>query len=97
MPRAGSRTRLRGIVVSDRMDKSVVVTVERRVRHPLYKKYVTLRKKYAAHDEGNRCRTGDRVEIVSTRPLSKTKRWAVCRVLDSQAAPAEPSTEEASR
>jgi len=76
---------MQGLVISDPMDKSVIVTVERRVRHPLYKKYITRRKKYAAHDETNRCRTGDRVEIVSTRPLSKTKRWAVSRVLEASA------------
>jgi len=97
MPRVGSRARMEGIVISDKMDKSVIVTVERRTRHPRYKKYITRQKKYAAHDETNRCRTGDRVEIVSTRPLSKTKRWSVARILESTQPCAEATAEEISR
>jgi small subunit ribosomal protein S17 len=69
------------------MSKTVIVTVERRVKHPLYKKYIRRNKRYPAHDENKRCRDGDLVEIVSTRPLSKTKRWAVAKILK----PADPS------
>jgi small subunit ribosomal protein S17 len=68
---------LLGVVVSDKPDKTVIVRVERRVMHPLYKKYVRHSKRYAAHDEANTHKEGDRVRIVECRPLSKTKRWAV--------------------
>lgn len=68
---------LQGVVVSDKMDKTVVVKVERRVRHPLYGKIVTLSKKYKAHDEANICKDGDKVQIQESRPLSKDKRWIV--------------------
>ena len=78
---------MKGTVTSVAMDKTVVVTVERRVRHPLYKKYIKRSKRYPAHDEKNRCKNGDLVEIVSSRPFSKTKRWAVTKVLK----PADPS------
>ena len=71
-----------GVVVSDRMTKSVVVQVERRVKHPRYHKYLRLRTRYTAHDEQDRCRVGDRVRLVETRPLSKTKRWAVQAILE---------------
>jgi len=94
MPKGGSRTRLKGIVISDKMDKSVIVTVERRTRHPLYKKYITRRKKFAAHDEANRCRTGDQVEIVTSRPFSKTKQWAVSRILQSSSSSTEATAKE---
>ncbi len=70
-----------GTVVSDRMDKTVVVAVERMMRHPLYGKTVKRTKKFHAHDENNECRVGDVVEIMETRPLSKTKRWRVARVV----------------
>ena len=68
---------LQGVVVSDACDKTIVVRVERRVMHPLYKKFVSRSKKYAAHDEGNRYRTGDAVRIEESRPLSKRKSWIV--------------------
>lgn len=68
---------LQGVVVSDKMDKSVVVQVERRVMHPVYKKYIKRSKKYTAHDEGNLCKVGDVVQIIESRPLSKTKSWIV--------------------
>ncbi len=71
-----------GIVVSDKMDKTVVVQVDRLVRHPMYKKYVRRRAKYTAHDETNSCKVGDRVLIRETRPLSKTKRWRVSEVIE---------------
>ena len=68
---------LQGVVVSDKMDKSVVVRVERRVMHPVYKKYIKRSKKYPAHDENNLCKVGDVVQIIESRPLSKTKTWVV--------------------
>ncbi|MDD3668747.1 MAG: 30S ribosomal protein S17 [Alphaproteobacteria bacterium] len=68
---------LTGVVVSDKMDKSVVVLVERRVMHPIYKKYIKRSAKYTAHDENNLCKVGDSVQIIESRPLSKTKKWIV--------------------
>ncbi len=72
-----------GVVVSDKMDKTVTVRVERLVRHPRYKKFVRQRKKYKAHDANNECGVGDLVSISETRPLSRDKRWRVRRVLKS--------------
>lgn len=72
-----------GVVVSDKMDKTVTVRVERLVRHPRYKKFVRQRKKYKAHDPNNECGVGDLVSISETRPLSRDKRWRVRRVLKS--------------
>jgi small subunit ribosomal protein S17 len=71
------RRELVGRVVSDKMDKTVVVEVERRVLHPQYRKYISRRKKYKAHDEGNTFQVDDVVVIQESRPLSKTKRWVV--------------------
>ena len=68
---------LQGTVVSDKNDKTVVVHVERRFMHPVYKKYITASKRYAAHDEGNAHKVGDVVRIRECRPLSKRKRWEV--------------------
>jgi small subunit ribosomal protein S17 len=68
---------LTGVVVSDKADKTVTVRVERRVMHPVYKKFITRSKKYAAHDETNACKTGDQVRIEECRPISKSKRWIV--------------------
>ncbi|MEQ8193537.1 MAG: 30S ribosomal protein S17 [Rhodospirillales bacterium] len=68
---------LRGTVVSNKMDKTVIVMVERRVMHPLYKKFIRKSKKYAAHDADNRCQEGDTVNIQECRPLSKRKSWEV--------------------
>ncbi|MFI4902601.1 MAG: 30S ribosomal protein S17 [Burkholderiales bacterium] len=73
---------LTGRVVSDKMQKTVTVLVERRVKHPLYGKIVTKSAKYHAHDEADECRTGDLVEIQATRKLSKTKAWKVTRVVE---------------
>ena len=70
------KTRI-GIVVSDQMDKSVIVEVTRTVQHPLYNKYVRRRTRFMAHDEENACRNGDKVRIVETRPMSRRKRWRV--------------------
>ena len=76
------RTKVRaGIVVSDKMAKTVVVKVERVYRHPLYQKVIKVAKKFKAHDELNECKVGDRVEIMETRPLSRDKRWRVVRRL----------------
>ncbi len=72
-----ARRVLQGVVVSDKADKTVVVLVERRVMHPLYKKFIRRSKKYRAHDEENRCKTGDSVRIEECRPISKTKSWKI--------------------
>lgn len=80
----GNRKVRQGVVVSDKMDKTVTVQVERLVRHPMYKKYIRQRKKYKAHDPANECRTGDLVTITETRPLSRDKRWRVRAVLKSE-------------
>lgn len=82
----GNRKVRQGVVVSDKMDKTVVVLVERVVQHPSYKKYIRQRKKYKAHDPDNRCHIGDHVSIVETRPLSKEKRWRVQDILKQAAA-----------
>lgn len=71
-----------GVVLSNRMQKTVVVSVERTVRHPKYLKYLKRRTKVKAHDEKSECRVGDRVLIVETRPLSHEKRWRVSRILE---------------
>ena len=70
-----------GTVVSDKMDKTVVVAVENRFPHPIYKKTVSRTTRYKAHDEENRCQIGDKVRITETRPLSRTKRWAVSEIM----------------
>ena len=71
-----------GLVVSDKMDKSIVVSVERRFRHPLYGKYVKKTSKFTAHDEQNVCNVGDTVRIMETRPLSRMKRWRLVEVIE---------------
>ena len=70
-----------GTVVSDKMNKTVVVAVENRFPHPIYRKIVSRTKRYKAHDETNKCRVGDRVRITETRPMSASKRWAIAEVL----------------
>jgi len=80
---SASRTKTRrGTVVSDRMDKTVVVSVQRQLAHPLYGKRITRRSRFYAHDEANEYRTGDVVVIEETRPLSKQKRWRVTRLVE---------------
>ena len=79
--RRGSPAVKVGIVTSDRMDKSVVVRVDRTVRHDMYKRYLKRSATFMAHDEANTCRVGDTVEIVESRPMSARKRWRVRRVL----------------
>ncbi|MDR3279456.1 MAG: 30S ribosomal protein S17 [Synergistaceae bacterium] len=71
-----------GIVVSDKMDKTVVVRIDRMSKHPLYGKPVLRVKKYMAHDEANECRPGDRIQIEETRPLSRHKRWRVSQIIE---------------
>ena len=77
------RRTLVGRVVSDKMDKTVTVLVENRVKHPLYGKYVLRSKKYHAHDEANQDKEGDKVEIQEGRPLSRTKSWVVSRLVEA--------------
>ena len=77
------RKRLKGVVTSDKMDKTVVVRVERQKRHPLYGKVVRLHKKYKAHDEQNSAKIGDLVKIIESRPISKEKRWALVEILEN--------------
>lgn len=72
-----------GKVVSDKMDKTVVVLVERQMKHPLYGKYVVRSKKYHAHDDTNQYKEGDTVEIVESRPISRTKAWTVSRLVEA--------------
>ncbi|HYC39198.1 MAG TPA: 30S ribosomal protein S17 [Chitinophagaceae bacterium] len=75
------KTRI-GIVTSNRMDKTITVSVERRVKHPIYGKFVKKTTKFHAHDEKNECSIGDTVKIMETRPLSKTKRWRLVEVVE---------------
>ena len=77
----GKRKIQNGVVIGDKMDKTVVVEVRTMVLHQRYKKYLRRRRRYKAHDEQNNCRLGDRVEIIETRPISKTKRWRVRKIL----------------
>ncbi|MFB3737688.1 MAG: 30S ribosomal protein S17 [Candidatus Velamenicoccus archaeovorus] len=78
----GRRKVRTGVVVSDKMDKTVLVKVDRKIRHPLYKKIVRRSAKLAAHDEANEAHVGDLVRVMETRPLSKTKRWRVVEVVE---------------
>lgn len=80
----GKRKVREGLVVSDKMDKTVVVAVETRKVHPLYKKAIKVTTKYKAHDEKNECKIGDKVKIVETRPLSKEKRWRVTEIMSKK-------------
>jgi len=81
MKERGTRRQLSGVVVSNKMDKTVIVMVERLVKHRFYLKYIRRRAKFAAHDEKNTCQIGDKVNIMESRPLSKTKRWRVVDVI----------------
>jgi len=77
------RTKSRvGVVVSSKMDKTIVVAITRKIMHPLYKKTVKKTKKFYAHDESKQCQEGDIVEIKETKPLSRTKRWRVSKILE---------------
>jgi small subunit ribosomal protein S17 len=77
----GVRKKMRGVVVSNRMDKTAVVLVSRLKKHRTYKKYVRSQSKYMVHDPQNSCRVGDRVRIIESRPISKRKRWQVIEIL----------------
>jgi small subunit ribosomal protein S17 len=85
-PAAGGGRRPRkekqGIVVSDKMQKTIIIKVERRLKHPIYGKFIKKSTKFAVHDETNDARVGDRVRIAETRPLSKTKRWRLVEILE---------------
>ena len=85
MAERGKQKTVVGIVKSDKMEKTVIVMVNRLVLHPVYKKYVRKRKKIKAHDETNQCHVGDKVLLVETRPLSREKRWRVKEVLERAA------------
>jgi len=85
MEERGKRKTLTGVVSSDKMDKTVVVMVNRLVRQPVYKKYIRKRTKVKAHDEKNECHMGDKVLLIETRPLSKEKRWRVKEILERAA------------
>ncbi len=76
---------LTGLVISDKMDKSAVIKVERKVRHPLYGKYIRRSTKLHIHDENNECRAGDTVSVKQCRPLSKTKSWTLVEIIDRPA------------
>ena len=82
MKERGSKRQVFGTVVSNKMDKTVTVQVERLVKHRLYKKYVRRRSKFAAHDSQNACQIGDKVIITESRPLSRTKRWRVSKIVE---------------
>ena len=78
----GIRKTRQGVVVSDKMDKTIVVSMSTRVRHPLYGKFITRTSKVKAHDEANECGIGDTVEIMECRPLSKDKHWRLVRIVE---------------
>lgn len=82
MKTTGRRKTRMGIVVSDKMDKTVVVRVERLVKHPVYQKYVRKRANFKAHDESNACKVGDKVMIEEWRPLSREKRWRIRQLIE---------------
>jgi small subunit ribosomal protein S17 len=85
MRERGKRKILSGVVSSDKMDKTIIVMVNRLVLHPVYKKYIRKRTKVKAHDEKNECHIGDKVLLIETRPLSKNKRWRVKEILERAA------------
>jgi small subunit ribosomal protein S17 len=82
MDKQKTKRQVAGIVLSNKMDRTVVVQVERLVRHKLYHKYIRRRTKFMAHDEKNSCQIGDKVLITESRPLSKNKRWRITKVLE---------------
>jgi small subunit ribosomal protein S17 len=84
MSHFGKRKVREGLVMSDKTDKTVVVAVETRKVHPLYKKAIRVTKKYKAHDENNACKVGDKVKIVETRPISKEKRWRITEIISKR-------------
>ncbi len=93
MKERGVRKKLIGVVVSDKMDKTAIVHVTGLKKHKMYRKYVTTRAKYVAHDPQNSCHVGDKVKILECRPLSRTKRWQVIEIIE-KAKGQEPLREE---
>jgi len=81
----GMKRQVAGVVVSNQMNKTVIVAVERLVKHRIYQKYVKRQTKFAAHDETNSCQIGDTVQITESRPLSRTKRWRVSKIVKKAA------------
>ncbi|HOJ43053.1 MAG TPA: 30S ribosomal protein S17 [Syntrophorhabdaceae bacterium] len=81
MEKVVHKRKMTGIVLSNKMDKTIVVEVEKFHKHPKYHKYIKIKKRYKAHDEGNDCRVGDKVVIMESRPLSKEKRWIVKNII----------------
>ncbi|MGB5850017.1 MAG: 30S ribosomal protein S17 [Ignavibacteriaceae bacterium] len=82
MEQRGLRKTRVGIVVSDKMDKTITIAIERKVSHPIYKKYFKKTTKLMAHDEKSECRIGDKVKVMETRPLSKNKRWRMVEIVE---------------
>ena len=82
MSEPGHRRVQEGVVVGDKMDKTVVVKVDRIIKHPVYNKYIKRSAKYKVHDENNSCKVGDRVQIIECRPLSKDKRWNLKQIAE---------------
>ena len=82
MKQRGMKREVVGTIVSDKMDKTVIVLVERLVKHPLYHKYIRRRARFAAHDGNNECKIGDKVLIIGSRPVSRTKRWRVSKIVE---------------
>ena len=78
----GSRKEIVGVVLKNKMDKSIVVGVERKVKHPMYGKFIKRTSTFMAHDEKNECNVGDTVELMETRPMSKNKRWRLVKILE---------------
>jgi small subunit ribosomal protein S17 len=82
MTERGNKRLITGVVISDKMEKTIVVRTERLVKHQVFKKYIRRHVKYKAHDERNECRTGDKVLIMESRPISRDKRWRVHEILE---------------
>lgn len=82
MAERGNKRIIAGVVISNKMDKTIVVRSESLVKHPVFQKYIRRRVKYKAHDERNECKTGDKVLIIESRPLSKDKRWRMKTILE---------------
>lgn len=82
MEQRGNKITIKGVVVSSKMDKTIVVRAERLVKHPVFHKYIRRYVKYKAHDDQNSCQVGDKVLIIESRPLSKEKRWRMVEILD---------------
>ena len=82
MAEQSNKRAIKGVVISDKMDKTIVVKAVRLVKHPVFHKYVRKHVKYKAHDEQNKCKTGDTVLIIESRPMSKEKRWRILEILE---------------